>query len=97
MFFHSLYSCKTSVRQRQHLKGNILTKVKLDVTKYGSRVLSSNFVNEISKVLHWQFNRGTSKANVEECNFKDDLTSKTIRSDNLNKLIFAHLNINLNF
>ena len=38
------------------------------------------------------------------CNFKDDLiakkydecniTLKTIRSDNVNKLIFAHLNIN---
>ena len=39
-----------------------------------------------------------SNANVEECNFKDDLTEcnitlKTLRSDNVNKLTFAHLNI----
>ena len=61
-------------------------------------------INQISKVLQWQIDRGNSKANVEECNFKDDLTSKkydacnitleTIRSNNSNKLIFAHLNIN---
>ena len=45
-----------------------------------------------------------SNANVEEWNFKDDhnikkydecnITLKTIRSDNVNKLIFAHLSIN---
>ena len=39
-----------------------------------------------------------ANANVEECNFKDDLTEcnitlKTLRSDNVNKLTFAHLNI----
>ena len=48
--------------------------------------------------------RDNSDTNVEECNFKDDLTAKTydecnltlktIRSDNVNKLSFAHLNIN---
>ena len=58
----------------------------------------------MSKVLHWQIDRGNSNTNFEECNFKDDLTAKkydecnitlkTIRSDNVNKLIFAHLNIN---
>ena len=48
--------------------------------------------------------RGNSKPNVEERNFIDDLTAKKYdkcnitlkakRSDNVNKLIFAHLNIN---
>ena len=86
------------------IKAQHLNKGKLHLTKYGSRILSNNFVNEISKVLHWQIDRGNSNANVEECNFKDDLTAKkydecnitlkTIRSDNANKLIFAHLNIN---
>ena len=86
------------------IKAQHLNKGKLHLTKYGSRILSNNFVNEISKVLHWQIDRGNSNANVEECNFKDDLTAKkynecnitlkTIRSDNTNKLIFAHLNIN---
>ena len=86
------------------IKAQHLNKGKLHLTKYGSRILSNNFVNEISKVLHWQINRGNSNTNVAECNFKDDLTSKkyggcnitlkTIRSDNANRLIFAHLNIN---
>ena len=45
-----------------------------------------------------------SKWQLEECNFKDDLTAKkydecnitlkNIRSDNANKLVFAYLNIN---
>ena len=86
------------------IKAQHLNKGKLHLTKYGSRILSNNFVNEISKVLHWQIDRGNSNANVEDCNIKDDLTAnkydecnitlKTIRSDNANKLVFAHLNIN---
>ena len=86
------------------IKAQHLNKGKLHLTKYGSRILSNNFLNEISKVLHWQIDRDNSNANVEEYNFKDDLTTKkydecnitlkTIRSDNANKLVFAHLNIN---
>ena len=53
-----------------------LNKCKLHSNKYGSRVLSNNFVNKISNVLRWQTDRGNSNANVEECNFKDDLTAK---------------------
>ena len=34
------------------IKVQHLNKGKLHLTKYGSRVLSNNFVNEISKVLH---------------------------------------------
>ena len=59
--------------------------------------LSNNFVNGTSEVINWD-------ADVQECNFKDDLTAKTydecnitlktIRSDNVNKLTFAHLNVN---
>ena len=86
------------------IKAQHLDKGKLHLTKYGSRILSNNFVNEISKVLHWQIDRGNSNANVEECNFKDDLTAKKKRWEQhytgsytqwyVNKLIFAHLNIN---
>ena len=92
------------MKTQGRLKLSILAKGKLYLTKYGSRVLSNNFVNEISKVLHCQFGRGNSNANVEEWNLKDDLTAKkhdecnitmkTIRNDNLNKLYFAHLNVN---
>ena len=34
------------------IKAQYLNKGKLHLTKYGSRILSNNFVNEISKVLH---------------------------------------------
>ena len=72
------------------IKAQHLNKGKLHLTKYSSRVLSNNFVNEISKVLYWQTDRLTAKK-YDECN----ITLNTIRSDNVNKLIFAHLNINL--
>ena len=42
--------------------------------------LSNNFVNEISKVFHWQIAGVNSSANVEEWNFKDDLTAKNTMS-----------------
>ena len=61
-------------------------------------------MNKIFKVLHWQIDRDNLDANVEEYNFKDELTVKkydecnltlkTMRSDNVNKLVFAHLNMN---
>ena len=90
------------------IKAQHRNKGKLDLNKYGSRVLSKNFVNEISEVLHW----GNSNANTEKCNFEDDLTAKkynvynttlkTIPSDNINKLIllistWILLGTNLNF
>ena len=34
------------------IKAQHRNKGKLDLNKYGSRVLSNNFVNEISEVLH---------------------------------------------
>ena len=83
-------------------KAQHLYKSKVHLNKYDSKVLSNNFINEVSKVLHWQIDRGNSNANVEEFNFIDNLTAKkydecnmmlkTIRSNNVNKLIFAHLN-----
>ena len=86
------------------IKAQHLRKGKLHLTKYGSRVLSNNFVSKIYKVLHWQIDRDISNTSVVEYNFKDDLSAKkynecnvtltTIHSDNVNKLIFAHLNIN---
>ena len=85
------------------IKTHHLNKRKLHLTKYGSRVLSDNFVNEIYKFPYWQIDIANLNANVEECTFKADLTVKkydgcnvalkTISSDNVNKLIFAHSNI----
>ena len=59
------------------IKVQHLNKGKFDLTKYGSRILSNNFVNvnKLSKVL--------PNANVKECNFKDDLTAKKYDECNL--------------
>ena len=59
------------------IKVQLLNKGKFDLTKYGSRILSNNFVNvnKLSKVL--------PNANVKECNFKDDLTAKKYDECNL--------------
>ena len=67
-----------------------------------SRLSSNNLV--ISKVLHWQIDSVNSDAKFDECNFKNDLTvrkydkcnitPKTKCSDNVKKIVFAHLNIN---
>ena len=62
------------------IKAQHLSKGKLHITKHGSGILSNNFVNEISRVLRWQIDRGNWNANVEECNFKGDLTAKNAMS-----------------
>ena len=66
--------------------------------------MSSTFVNEISRVFNWQVADNNSSINIEGCNTSvlHDInkvsdcnnTLKSLRKDNLNKLIFAHLNIN---
>ena len=62
----------------------------------------TKFLKEISRVFNWQFR--TENSDSEECisnltlKFQKIIdcksTLKTIRDDNLNKVIFAHLNIN---
>ena len=40
------------VDKSKKIKAQLLNKGKLHLTKFGSKVLSNNFVNEISKVFH---------------------------------------------
>lgn len=62
--------------------------------------MPNNFIGEISKVFNWQFERdGEYIFNkiifakiYSDCNTK----LKYIRSDDKNKITFAHLNINSN-
>ena len=91
-------SKEKNIDSSKKIKAQHLNKGKLNLTKYSSRKLGNNFVNEISDIL-WQIDSGNSNANVEVCNSEDDLTAskydecnatmKTIRSDNENKLIFC--------
>lgn len=69
-----------------------------------SSVLSNMFIKETSRVLKCQFSKDNSKRNFEKGNSNelfdakqinfDDKTLKPIGSDNINRLIFAHVNIN---
>ena len=74
------------------------------MNKNGSKILSNDFIGEISKVFNWQYERDKPKAVPGERIFNKTLSAKTysdcnsklkdMRSDNINKLLFAHLNIN---
>ena len=65
--------------------------------------MSRTFANEIPMVFNWRVADNNSSINIEECNTSvlHDInkvsdcnnTLKSLGKDNLNKLIFAHLNI----
>ena len=84
------------------VKPQHINKGKLHLNQKGYRLLSDMFLKEISRVFNWQFRMENSDS--EECisnltlKFEKIIdcksTLKTIRDDNLNKVIFAHLNIN---
>ena len=86
------------------IKPNHLNKGKLHLNKNGSNILSRTFVNKISRVFNRQVADNNSSINIERCNtgVLHDInkvsdcnnTLKFFRKDNLNKLIFANLNIN---
>ena len=86
------------------IKAHHLNKGKLHSNKRGSNVLSSTFVNELPRTLTWQRDKNKTGFTVEECNpdktNSDQKVSdgnrvlKSLSCNNLNKLVFAHLNIN---
>ena len=85
------------------IKPNHLNKGKLHLNKNGSNILSRTFVNKISRVFNWQVADNSSNINIERCNTSvlHDInkvsdcnnTLKSLHKDNLNKFVFAHLNI----
>ena len=91
------------IHHSKKIKTNHLNKDKLYLNKNGSNILSRTFVNEISRVFNWRVANNNSSINIEGCNTSvlHDInkvsdcnnTLKSLRKDNLNKLIFAHLNI----
>ena len=68
--------------------------------------MPNNFIGEISKVFNWQFERDNTNAVPGEYIFDKIIFAKIysdcntklkyIRSDDKNKITFAHLNINSN-
>ena len=86
------------------IKVQHLNKGKIHLNKRGSNILSSTFVSELSGILSCQRHKNNTGFPVQECN--SDKTNvdqkvtdgsrmlKSLRCDNLNKLVFAHVNIN---
>ena len=95
---------KGLIDNSSRIKPQNLNKGKLHLNKSGSKILPNNFLGKISKVLNRQsgrdnpnvvpgegvFNQTFSAKMYTACN----TTLKNIRSDNINVLIFAHLNAN---
>ena len=92
------------IHHSKKIKTNHLNKDKLHLNKNGSDILSSTFVNEISRVFNWRVADNNSSIKIEGCNTSVlhyinkvsdwNNTLKPLRKDNLNKRVFAHLNIN---
>ena len=89
------------------IKPQHLNKSRLHLTRRGTSILSTTFVREISNIFHWQYLLHSPNTNefagcYKSTEYKSKVfgeTSETnhlkhIRRSNLNKLIFAHLNIN---
>ena len=80
------------------IKLHHLNRGKLQFNKKGSTVVSNTFIIEISRVFNRQFKINSSR-NFEECNSDVsfdaeqlsfcDKTLKSIRNDNVGKLIFT--------
>ena len=91
-----------SDRQHKKFRPHYLNKGKLHLNSKGSKLLNDTFIRQLSHVLNWQEN-DISNISLEECRSHvsnvtqaSDCISvlKALRSDNSNKLIFAHANIN---
>ena len=91
------------INNTNKIKAQHLNKGKRHINKRGSNILSTTFVSELSRILTWS-DKNTTGFFVEEC--KSDKTNadqeftdgnrvlKSLRCNNLNKLVFAHLNFN---
>ena len=89
------------------IKASHLNSGMLHLNRKGANILSSSLAQHISKVFNWQLSDDTSCCNFSELEFEENepsnlkqakencrSVSNSLPKDNLNKLIFAHLNIN---
>ena len=89
------------------IKARHLNNGRLHFNRKGANIFSSSFKQHISKVFNWQLLGNTSCCNFSESDFEENESSNlkqakencrsvlnSLRKDNLDKLIFAHININ---
>ena len=86
------------------IKPQHLSKSRLHLTKKGTSILSSTFIREIKNIFQWQsllhshqnvstsFNSAEYKSKIANQNINNTNLQNICRK-NINKLIFAHLNI----
>ena len=100
IFFFLIDRCKK-------INARHLNSSRLLLNRKGANILSSSFTQYISKVFKWQLSSNTSYCNISESDFEADKSSNLkqaeencrralnfLQKDNLEKLIFVHLNIN---
>ena len=86
------------------IKAQNLNKGKFHLNKRGSNITSSTFIRELSMIWTWQCDTNNTSFTVEECNSdKTNVDQKltdgnrvlrSLRCNNLKKLVFTHLKIN---
>ena len=89
------------------IKASHLNSSRLHLNRNWASILRSSLTQHISKVFNWQLSGNTSCCNVSESDFEENESRNlkrakencrsvlnSLRKDNLDKLIFAHLNIN---
>ena len=89
------------------IKASHLNSSRLHPNRKGAKNLSSSFTQHVLKVFNFQLSSNTSCCNVSDPNFKENESSnlkqvkenfrsvlKSLRKDNLDKLVLANLNIN---
>ena len=93
------------IDQSKSIKPQHLNKTRLHLTKKGTSILSSTFIREIKNIFQLQsllhshqnvrtsFNSAEYKSKIANQNI-NSTNLQNIRLKNINKLIFAHLNIN---
>ena len=92
------------INHSKKIKPNHLDRGKLHLNQKGSKVLGDAFLKEISNVFNWHYIDEDLRLNHEGCKSKFSLEDKkridvktilkSIRQENTNKLIFAHINTN---
>ena len=89
------------------IKASHVNSSRLHLNRKGARILSSSFTQHISMVFNRQLSGNTSCYNFSESDFEENESSNlkqikkncwsvlnSLRKNNLDKLIFAHLNSN---
>ena len=91
----------------KEIKASHLNSSRVHLNRKAANILSSSLIQHISKFFNWQLSGNTSCCNVSGWDFEENESRNlkqakencrsvlnSLRKDNLDKVIFAHLSIN---